>query len=84
MLKDLDAEVIEHDPKIALDGGAMGLKFYNIIHDNLRKRLNNGGMLIMEVGEGEADAVIRMFKGVAYSVIIKDFNGVDRYVKVVI
>ena len=37
----------------------------------------------MEVGEGEAEQVLRLFKGCDYSMIIKDFNGVDRDVKVI-
>ena len=40
-------------------------------------------MLIMEVGEGQASEIVKLFKGCAYSMIIKDFNGVDRYVKIV-
>ena len=85
--KDIDTlqkEVRDFEPRLALDGGEDGLDIYRRIAKDAMKYLNRGGMLIMEVGEGEADAVIRMFKGVAYSVIIKDFNGVDRYVKVVI
>ena len=54
-VKTLDAEVLNNDPHIALDGGEMGLKFYNIIHDNLRKYLNDGGMIIMEIGEDQKD-----------------------------
>ena len=37
----------------------------------------------MEVGEGEANEVVKMFKTSSYAMIIKDFNGVDRYVKIV-
>ena len=83
-IETLQKEVRDYEPRLALDGGADGLDVYKRIAKDALKYLNRGGMLIMEVGEGEAEAVIRMFKGVAYSVIIKDFNGVDRYVKVVI
>ena len=83
-IETLQKEVRDFEPRLALDGGEDGLDIYRRIAKDAMKYLNRGGMLIMEVGEGEADAVIRMFKGVAYSVIIKDFNGVDRYVKVVI
>ena len=32
-IDELDLEVKDHDPRIALDGGELGLKFYNIIHN---------------------------------------------------
>ena len=78
----LQREVRDHEPRLALDGGADGLDIYRRIAEEAGKYLNRGGMLIMEVGEGQAQQVVRMFKGSAYSMIIKDFNGVDRYVKV--
>ena len=56
-VKTLDAEVLNNDPYIALDGGAMGLKFYNIIHDNLRKHLNDNGMIVMEIGEDQKELI---------------------------
>ena len=50
-INDLDEEVKNNDPFIALDGGEMGLEFYNIIHNNLRKHLNDNGVLVMEIGD---------------------------------
>ena len=78
----LQREVRDYEPRLALDGGADGWAIYRRIAEEAGKYLNRGGMLIMEVGEGQAQQVVRMFKGSAYSMIIKDFNGVDRYVKV--
>lgn len=83
-IETLQREVRDFEPRLALDGGVDGLDIYRRIAKDALKYLNRGGTLIMEVGSGEAEEVIRMFKGVAYSVIVKDFNGVDRYVKVVI
>ena len=37
----------------------------------------------MEVGAGQAEDVIKLFHGNAFSMVVKDFNGVDRYVKIV-
>jgi release factor glutamine methyltransferase len=68
---------------LALDGGADGLDIYRRIAEEASKYLNRDGMLLMEVGEGQAEAVVRLFKNCAYSMIVKDFNGVDRYVKVI-
>ncbi|MBE5745366.1 MAG: peptide chain release factor N(5)-glutamine methyltransferase [Clostridiales bacterium] len=83
-IETLQKEVRDFEPRLALDGGVDGLDIYRKIAKDATKYLNRNGMLIMEVGAGEAEEIIRMFKGVDYAVIIKDFNGVDRYVKVVI
>ena len=85
--KDIDGlqrEVREHEPRLALDGGEDGLDFYREIAKELPKYLNRNGMLIMEVGNGEAQQIIKLFKNCSYSMIFKDFNGVERYVKVVL
>ena len=50
-IDELDLEVKDHDPRIALDGGELGLKFYNIIHNNAKKHLNENGYLILEIGD---------------------------------
>ena len=79
----LQREVKDHEPMLALDGGADGLECYRRIAIEASKYLNRSGTLIMEVGEGEAAEVVKLFKGNAYSMIVKDFNGVDRYVKII-
>lgn len=79
----LQREVKDHEPMLALDGGADGLEYYRRIAIEASKYLNRSGTLIMEVGEGEAAEVVKLFKGNAYSMIVKDFNGVDRYVKII-
>ncbi len=80
----LQREVKSFEPKLALDGGADGLDFYRLIASEAAKYLNRNGTLIMEVGAGQAESVARLFKSVSYKMIIKDFNGVDRFVKVVL
>ena len=82
-IETLQREVREYEPKLALDGGEDGLDFYRRIAEDAPKRLTRGGMLIMEVGEGEAKKVVKLFKNCNYSIIVKDFNGIDRYVKIV-
>ena len=37
----------------------------------------------MEVGAGQAAEIVKMFRGNSYAMIVKDFNGVDRYLKIV-
>ena len=79
----LSDEVRKYDPLLALDGGEDGLDFYRRIAEEAGKYLTRGGMLIMEVGEGEAAQVVKLFTNCNYSIIVKDFNGIDRYVKIV-
>ncbi len=78
----LQTEVKDYEPRLALDGGADGLDFYRRIAANASKYINRGGLLIMEVGAGEAQEVVKLFKGHSYAIIGQDFNGVERYVKV--
>ena len=77
-IAELDAEVKDHDPKIALDGGELGLKFYNIIHDNLRKHLKDNGTLILEIGEDQKELIVSLFNDFNLLEAIKDYSGNDR------
>ena len=83
-IETLQTEVKDFEPCIALDGGEDGLDFYRIIADKVNKNLARGGVLIMEVGEGEAEEVAQMFKYCDYAMIIKDQYDKDRFVKIVI
>ncbi len=82
-IETLQREVRDYEPRLALDGGEDGLDIYRRIAAEASKYLNRGGTLMMEVGEGEAAEIVKLFKGNAYSVIVKDFNNVDRYVKII-
>ncbi len=81
-IEGLQTEVKDFEPRIALDGGEDGMDFYRKIAENVPKYINRGGMLIMEVGAGEAQAVAKLFKGNTYVIVAQDFNGVERYVKI--
>lgn len=77
-LADLDKEVTLNDPRIALDGGELGLKFYNIIHDNLRKFLNDNGIVVMEIGEGQKPLIESLFNDFNLIETVLDYNGIER------
>jgi release factor-specific protein-(glutamine-N5) methyltransferase len=79
----LQREVKDYEPRLALDGGVDGLDIYRKIAAEASKHLTRGGMLIMEVGAGQASEVVKLFKGNAYAMVMQDFNGIDRYVKIV-
>ena len=82
-IETLQREVKDYEPRLALDGGADGLDIYRRFSADAFKYINRDGLIFLEVGEGEAQAVSKMFRGSAYSMIVKDFNNVDRYVKIV-
>lgn len=79
-IDELEDEVVGNDPHIALDGGEMGLKFYNIIHDNLRKHLNDNGMIVMEIGEDQKDLIVSLFNDFNFLECLKDYSGNDRVI----
>lgn len=79
----LQREVREHEPRIALDGGEDGLEFYRRLAEEVNGFVARGGMLIMECGEGQAEKVLNLFTGRDYAMILKDLEGVERFVKIV-
>ena len=82
-IESLQREVKDYEPRLALDGGADGLDVYRRFSADAFKYLNRDGLILLEVGAGEAQAVSKMFRGNTYSMIVKDFNNIDRYVKIV-
>jgi release factor glutamine methyltransferase len=56
----LTAEVRDHDPLVALDGGADGLDAYRALIPQGARLLSPGGVLAVEVGEGQSEAVERL------------------------
>ena len=57
----LDPEVRDHDPHTALDGGADGLDFYRRLAADTAAFLKPGGKLMLEFGDGQADALQNIF-----------------------
>ena len=57
----LEVEVRDHDPRLALDGGADGLDFYRRIAAEAGTFLKPGGRLMLEFGDGQAEALKTLF-----------------------
>lgn len=53
----LDREVREHDPRLALDGGPDGLAPYRILLGEAERLLVPGGLLAVEIGFDQAEAL---------------------------
>lgn len=58
----LPPEVRDHDPRLALDGGADGLACYRTIASRIGNLLTPGGLLALEIGAGQANAVAAIFE----------------------
>ena len=78
----LQKEVREYEPKIALDGGADGLDFYRQIAKSVRSYLARDGILLLECGEGQPEEILKLFEKRDYAMVMKDLNGVDRFLKI--
>jgi len=76
----LDPEVRNHDPKLALDGGTDGLAAYRRIAADARRLLAPGAHIIVELGAGMADRVAALFaaEGLAIRSTRPDLNAVPR------
>ena len=62
----LDPSVRDYEPRLALDGGEDGLKFYRAVAKKWKCALAPGGKLIFEVGYNQAPAVKRILEQNGY------------------
>ena len=58
----LQPEVRDYDPRCALDGGADGLDFYRLIASQAAAFLKPGGKVMLEFGDGQAEAIRHIFE----------------------
>ncbi len=78
-MKTLPREVREFEPGIALDGGADGLDCIRSLAQDGPEFLAVGGVMALEFGDGQADAVRELMeKKLARVEIHKDYAGRDR------
>lgn len=77
----LDPRVKDHEPRLALDGGASGLDFYDRYLADALNVLKPGGAVFFEIGENQGEAVAKLMEGYGFSgvSIEKDYSGHDRY-----
>ncbi|MCI9015686.1 MAG: peptide chain release factor N(5)-glutamine methyltransferase [Clostridia bacterium] len=81
-IKNLQKEVI-NEPKLALDGGEDGLKFYKIIQKEAYKFIKKNGYLCLEIGYNQKEEVINLLQETRmYNKIYskKDLGGNDRII----
>lgn len=79
-IETLDPEVRDHDPRLALDGGADGLEFYRRIAREGGRWLKPGGKLMLELGHDQAAAVGAICEDQMWIVeaILPDYSRIPR------
>ncbi|MBF1161876.1 MAG: peptide chain release factor N(5)-glutamine methyltransferase [[Eubacterium] sulci] len=79
----LQKEVCEHEPLSALDGGESGLDFYERIVSGVGSHLRKSGVLLLEIGHDQGEAVSGLLSrnGEFTSIrVLKDLANRDRIV----
>jgi release factor glutamine methyltransferase len=78
----LAPEVKDHDPALALDGGADGLEAYRDIIARARAGMKRGAPLVLEIGHDQRDAVLRLLGAAGFAELghSADLGGNDRCV----
>ncbi len=79
-IETLDSSVKDFEPRAALDGGWDGKLFYRNIIPNWKTILKDGGCMMFECGEGQAEFVVNLLRkeGFSRAGTLKDAAGVDR------
>ena len=82
----LDPRVKDFEPRLALDGGASGLDFYERYLSDAVNLLKPGGAVFFEIGESQGEAVKKLMFDCGFDEIKieKDFAGHDRYASAVL
>jgi release factor glutamine methyltransferase len=75
--------VLKHEPLLALDGGKEGLDGIKALCMQVEKKLRKKGCLLLEIGEGQAEAVTSILRGLFSEAAIevhRDLAGIERVV----
>jgi release factor glutamine methyltransferase len=78
----LAADVREHEPRLALEGGAEGLDVLRRVVEGAPEHLVPGGTLAVEVGAGQSSAVEELFRARGLEDVrrARDYGGIERVV----
>ena len=80
----LQREIVDHEPMLALDGGEDGLNFYRRIVVEAPDFLKPEGLLFLEIGHDQGEAVCALARETERFediMIVRDLVGHDRVVK---
>ena len=75
----LDSQIIDHEPRVALDAGEYGLDIFQRLIKGAPEFLRPGGMLAFEIGAGQEKIVSRLFRraGDAYGPVEQIDDGAE-------
>jgi release factor glutamine methyltransferase len=78
----LDTSVRDYEPRMALDGGEDGLDFYRAIIRRWKSVIREGGYIMFEVGETQAEEVQKLLRLASFKDVgtKKDTAGIERVV----
>lgn len=82
VVDELEPEVRDYEPRIALDGTADGLRFYRILAEESVHYLKPGGRIYLEIGYDQGERVPALLEAAGFQevTVIRDFGGNDRVV----
>ena len=82
----LDPRVKDFEPRLALDGGASGLDFYDRYLSDAVNLLKPGGAVFFEIGESQGEAIRQLMFDCGFDEIKieKDYAGHDRYASAIL
>ncbi len=76
------APELRHDPVQALDGGVSGTEIIERLVRELPGKMSPGGMLALEVGEGQGEDLAGMMSAAGFNEcdLVKDITGISRFI----
>jgi release factor glutamine methyltransferase len=74
----MQPEVVEHEPHAALFAGADGLDIYRRLIPAAQAALREQGLLALEIGYGQREAVAGLLAGWNEVRFIDDYQGIPR------
>lgn len=82
VIETLEPEVRDHEPRLALDGGADGLEAYRLLAPEILRVLKPAGMFAVEIGHDQSKAVEALFRDAGAGEVrtVKDLSTYDRVV----
>jgi release factor glutamine methyltransferase len=77
----LAVEVRDHEPRVALDGGERGTEAIGAILSEVVGHLSPGGLVLLEIGDGQGNEVTRRMNdaGLSEVRIDRDLSGRERF-----